>query len=125
MHLQRWPSSSNGRSRTVACGDFVWTVATASDSSVGFEQQVVQSLNLLDDDLRKAGSARTHIISLQVLLSDIADRPKFDRLWQEWIGPNPLHWPQRACFGAPLAPGLLVELMAVAAASSATLGGQT
>ena len=64
------------------------------------------------------GSARTHLLSLQVMLTDISCRNAFDTLWNEWVGPNPEHWPQRACFQAALAPGLLVELVAVAAPAS-------
>ena len=117
MPIERWSSSSKGRSRTVAYGGVIWTVANATDSSATFEDQVAQSLGVLESHLREAGSARTHLLSLQVILSDIANRGAFDTLWQEWIGSNPEHWPQRACFQATLAPGLLVELIAVAAPS--------
>jgi enamine deaminase RidA (YjgF/YER057c/UK114 family) len=70
---------------------------------------------MLDEHLTMTGSARTHLLTLQVMLTDISNRNAFDTLWMEWIGPNPEHWPQRACFQAALAPGLLVELVAVAA----------
>jgi enamine deaminase RidA (YjgF/YER057c/UK114 family) len=49
------------------------------------------------------------------LLADIADRPAFDQRWCTWIGDEPGHWPQRAVFGAALAPGLLIEIVATAA----------
>lgn len=99
----------------VAHAGLVWTVANARDASQPFEAQVAESLQMLETHLQRAGSARTHILSLQVLLVDIAQRAAFDALWREWIGPNPEHWPQRACFQAELAPGLLIELVAVAA----------
>jgi len=124
MHIERRPSNSDGRSLTVAFSDFVWTVATARDNTSAFEHQVGQSLDLLGRNLELADSARTHILSLQVLLTDIANRPEFDVLWQEWIGSDPRHWPQRACFGASLAPGLLIELVAVAARSSVPLAAE-
>lgn len=50
-----------------------------------------------------------------MLLVDIADRAEFDRQWTAWIGADPMHWPQRACHQAALAPGLAIELIAVAA----------
>jgi enamine deaminase RidA (YjgF/YER057c/UK114 family) len=120
MHVERWPIHGKGRSRTVAYGNLVWTVANATDIEASFEVQVAQSLRMLEAHLTEAGSARTHLLSLQVILTDIASRPAFDRQWQEWIGPNPDHWPQRACFQSGLAPGLQIELIVVAAPISAS-----
>lgn len=97
MAIQRWPSSSPGRSRVVSDGGRVHTVANATDANAGFDEQVRQSLAMLESHLQAAGSARTHILSLQVLLADIADRPAFDAIWTPWIGPDASHWPQRAC----------------------------
>lgn len=124
MHVERWAGAASGRSRAIAYGNVVWTVATAADTSAGFESQAVQSLEALESHLEQAGSARTHVLSLQVLLTDIENRPAFDKLWQEWIGSSPEHWPQRACYQAALAPGLLVELVAVAALKSASQSSQ-
>lgn len=121
MHIERWSSISPGRSRTVSAGGLVWTVANARQPSAPFEAQVAESLAMLDEHLREAGSARTQLLSLQVLLTDIGQRAAFDRLWQAWVGPEPDHWPQRACYQAELAPGLLIELVAVAALATATL----
>jgi enamine deaminase RidA (YjgF/YER057c/UK114 family) len=116
--IRRWPSGAAGRSRTVAAGGFAWTVANATDPSAGFEAQVRESLRMLDSHLEEAGSSRGSLVSVQVLLANIGDRPAFDALWVDWIGPDPAHWPQRACFQAALAPGLLVEIIAVAETSS-------
>jgi enamine deaminase RidA (YjgF/YER057c/UK114 family) len=113
--IRRWPGSANGRSRMVAFADLVWTVANAADASAPFDEQVAQSLHMLEQHLVAAGSARSHLLSLQVILSDMAQREAFDRQWTAWIGPDPAYWPQRACFQSGLAPGLLVELVAVAA----------
>ena len=120
MQIDRWPASAPGRSRVVSCSGLVRTVANARDASRPFDAQVAESLHMLDAHLQQAGSARTHILSVQVLLTDIAMRGDFDRLWQAWIGPDPAHWPQRACYQAGLAPGLLVELVVVAASASAS-----
>lgn len=106
----------------VAYGGLVWTVANATDPTAGFEAQVGQSLQMLEAHLLEAGSARTHLLSLQVILADIANRDAFDRQWQAWIGNDPGHWPQRACFQSGLAPGLQIELVAVAAAVAASQG---
>jgi enamine deaminase RidA (YjgF/YER057c/UK114 family) len=123
----RWPTGAPGRSRVVRHAGLVWTVANARTPSAPFAEQVSQSLAMLDAHLAEAGSARTHLLSLQVLLTDIGLRPDFDLAWTAWIGPDPRHWPQRACFQAALAPGLDIELVATAAAASAPLvvGGRT
>jgi enamine deaminase RidA (YjgF/YER057c/UK114 family) len=120
MAIERWPSGGRGRSRTVAYAGLIWTVANATDAAAGFETQVSQSLEMLEKHLHEAGSARTHLLSLQVILADIANRDAFDRQWRAWIGDDPEHWPQRACFQSGLAPGLQVELVAVAAPLAAS-----
>ncbi|HQR08588.1 MAG TPA: Rid family hydrolase [Gemmatales bacterium] len=118
MQIERWSSKSNGRSRTVAFGDLIWTVAHGLPTETSFELQASQSLSMLEAHLLEAGSAKTHLLSVQVILTNIANRQVFDRYWQEWIGPHPEHWPQRACYQGSLAPGLLGELIAVAARAS-------
>lgn len=124
MTINRWPSTAQGRSRTVAYGGLVWTVANATDTSADFATQVAQSLAMLESHLTEAGSARSHLLSLQVILTEIANRDAFDQQWREWIGPDPAHWPQRVCFQAALAPGLRVELAAVAAPASVAQGSR-
>jgi enamine deaminase RidA (YjgF/YER057c/UK114 family) len=86
--IKRWSGAARGRSRAVAYGDLVWTVATATDLTADFEGQVAQSLQILEAHLTMAGSARTHLLSVQVMLTDIALWSAFDTLWQEWIGPT-------------------------------------
>ncbi len=121
MEIKHWSSSGQGRSRTVMSDTMVWTVANATDATANFETQVAQSFAVLDRHLAEAASARTHIVSLQVILADIASRDAFDVLWRDWIGPEPAHWPQRACYQAVLAPGLLIELVVTAAPVTAKL----
>ena len=113
--ITRWPSGAPGRSRTVRHGDTVYTVANARHLPAPFDAQVIESLAMLDAHLAEAGSSRAGLLSIQVLLTDIAQRPEFDRHWLAWIGDDPAHWPQRACWQAALAPGLMIELIAVAA----------
>lgn len=117
MNIERWPSGAEGRSRTVAHGGLVWTVANATDpaSAPDFPAQVTQTLEALDAGLREAGSSREQLLSVQVMLASLAMKSAFDEVWCAWIGPDPAHWPQRACFEGKTAPGLLIEIMAVAA----------
>ncbi len=115
MNIERFTGAAVGRSRSVAYAGLVWTVSNARDTSADFVAQVDETLALLDASLAEAGSSRERLLSVQVLLVDIADRDVFDARWRAWIGPDPAHWPQRAVYGAPLAPGLLIEIIATAA----------
>ena len=123
-NIHRWPSGAPGRSRTVRHADTVYTVANARQPSAPFADQVEQSLAMLETHLAEGGSSRSSILSIQVLLADIDRHPEFDRQWVEWIGDDPAHWPQRAVQQAALAPGLLVELIVVAAVEPGSGGAQ-
>lgn len=113
--IQRRAGSAAGRNRSVALGAMLWTVANATQADAGFDTQVAQTFDVLDASLREAGSSRARMLSVQVILADITDKARFDALWLSWIGADPQGWPQRACYGATLSGGLLVELIVVAA----------
>lgn len=115
MRIERWCGTAAGRAATVARGNLVWTVSNARTLSAGFESQVAETLELLEAALSMAGSDKTQLLSVQVILSDIATREMFNEIWCTWIGDNSDHWPQRAVLGGSLAPGLLIEIIATAA----------
>ncbi|MEO6462056.1 MAG: Rid family hydrolase [Candidatus Eisenbacteria bacterium] len=117
MNIERWPAGAPARSRTVAHAGLVWTVAHATDpaSAPDFPAQITQTLAALDEGLREGGSSRDRVLSVQVMLASLAMKSAFDELWCAWIGPDAAHWPQRACFEGKSAPGLLLEITAVAA----------
>lgn len=106
----------------MAFGGTVWTVSNARNVNAGFEAQVRETFEILDSFLAQAGSDKTRLLSVQVILADIEARDSFNELWCQWIGADPAHWPQRAVYGAGLAPGLLIELIAVAARPSGNTG---
>lgn len=114
MRIERWGSSSEGRSHTVAHGNTVWAVSNARNLKLGFTEQVTETLEFLQGSLQQAGTDKSNLLSVQIILTDIANRQVFDELWCQWIGGNPQHWPQRAVYGAALAPGLLIEVIATA-----------
>lgn len=124
MKTERWGSGAAGRNHTVARGDTVWTVANARNLPAGFREQASETLAILESFLVQAGSDKSNLLSVQVVLADIADRDAFNEIWCAWIGPDPDHWPQRAVIGAALAPGLLVELIATAARPAVSPGGR-
>jgi enamine deaminase RidA (YjgF/YER057c/UK114 family) len=110
----RWPSASGGRSRVVARGAQVFAVANASDAGLDFGGQLAQALAMLDQHLAHAGASRAGLLSVQIFITDFANKPALDLAWGQWIGDNSDAWPQRAVIGAQLDGGLLVEMVAVA-----------
>jgi enamine deaminase RidA (YjgF/YER057c/UK114 family) len=117
VNIERWPASGAGRSRASALGEIVWLIANATEPTADFRAQVARTFAAMDGTLRAAGSSRAQLISVQVLLSEMGNKPAFDEMWLTWIGPDPSGWPQRSCVQVGLAPGLLVEIVAVAARS--------
>lgn len=86
----------------------------AEDGSTGIEDQTRAVLAQIDARLAEAGSDRTRLISVTVLLADIADFEAMNRVWVEWLaGDAP---PARATFQTALArEHWRVEMTAVAA----------
>lgn len=114
MVISRFRGGAAGRNRAVAANGFVWAVAVAADDSLDVAGQTRQCLDSLAHSLAEAGSDRGRIVSAQVYLADIATKPQMDAVWNEWIGEDWRGWPQRACVGAGLEGGTLVEIVLVA-----------
>lgn len=107
-------NSPPGRSISTSYKDLVWTVATASDESLDLAGQTSQALSILEDNLAELGSDKTRIVSAQVYIANIDDKPIMDEVWRDWIGSNPEHWPQRACLGVDLGGHWLIEVTVTA-----------
>ena len=114
MSIRRFRGGDVGRNRAVAANGFVWAVAVAEDDTLDVTGQTRQCLASLDRSLAAAGSDRTRIVSAQVFMVDIRRKAEMDTAWSEWIGDDWRHWPQRACVGAELEGGTLVEIVVVA-----------
>ncbi len=84
-----------GRNASSAYKDLVWAVGTAKDTTVGIEEQTIQTLAALDKLLQEQGSA-------------------MDRIWCDWLGNDPQHWPQRVCIGVDLHGDMLIEISVTA-----------
>jgi enamine deaminase RidA (YjgF/YER057c/UK114 family) len=102
-----------GRSRTVAYGGLLFTVATAATKFPSLREQTADALQVLEGRLREAGSDRTRLLSCTVYITDMARKPEMNEAWLAWVDPD--HAPQRACIGAALEGDDLVEIVAVAA----------
>lgn len=120
MHtIERVPSGHAGRSRSCAYGDIVYTVATAADTSLDIVGQTHQALAALSNRLEDLGSHASRMLSAQVLLANMDSKSTVDDIWAQWIGDNPQHWPQRACYGVDLGGRLLIEIIVTAARGNA------
>ena len=111
-------NSPAGRSVCSGYRDLVWAVATATDESLDLASQTKQALENLDKNLAELGADKTSILSAQVFLADIDDKPVMDEVWNSWIGDNSQHWPQRACVGVSLGGHWLVEITVTAVRSN-------
>jgi enamine deaminase RidA (YjgF/YER057c/UK114 family) len=86
----------------------------AADYDGTIEKQTAEALAAVERLLAQAGSSKSKLLSVQVVLNNIADFAAMNTVYDAWIDPaNP---PARACIEARLAhPALKVEVIAVAA----------
>lgn len=92
-------------------------ISTRADGSLALGDIVEQSectLQALKDALERAGSSMDRVVHLTIYLTDMADRPAFNEVYQRFFSKP---WPVRAAVGvASLAfDGMRVEVTAMAA----------
>jgi enamine deaminase RidA (YjgF/YER057c/UK114 family) len=89
---------------------------TALDRSQGIEGQLQQVFRRIEEHLQDAGSDKTRILSVWVLLKDVQrDFAALNSAWEAWIPQGCA--PARATWQAALAaPEILVEMIVTAAA---------
>lgn len=112
--IERKQGGAAGRNKSTAYKDLVWTVATASDTNQGIEGQTRLTLEMIEANLAELGTDKFSMLSVQVFIANMADKPAMDAVWCEWIGEDPAHWPQRACLGVDLAGDDLIEIVVTA-----------
>ena len=111
--MKRFPGGSEGRCGAVVSGGLVYAVATDPVCAEGITEQTRNTLQDMEKILIKAGSGKIGLIQATVYLNDISNKPEMDSVWREWIGPEE-NWPQRACVGAGLDDGYLIEVVVIA-----------
>lgn len=110
--ITRFPGSVAGRSSAVAYDGLVFTVATADTYELDMRKQAAEALANLDTQLAVAGTDKSRLLSCTVYITDMALKPQMNEVWDQWVDmSNP---PQRACIGAGLEDGDLIEIVAVA-----------
>jgi enamine deaminase RidA (YjgF/YER057c/UK114 family) len=112
--IERRSGIYDGRNKSSAYKDLVWTVATSSDTSVGIAEQTKLTLDTIQTNLVELGSDKTSIVSAQVYIANMAEKNLMDSVWKSWFGQNPEHWPQRACLGVNLEGDVLIEITVTA-----------
>ena len=102
-------------SGAVVHGGLVWLAGqVADDAGLDAEGQTADILRQVDELLRRAGTDKTRLLSVTVVLADIADTPAMNRAWDRWL--DPAAKPARMTIQAPLVdPSWRVEITGVAA----------
>ena len=112
LPITRIAGSVARRSSVVAHNGMVYTVATADTYELDMRKQTAEALANLDAQLAKAGTDKSRLLSVIVYITDMALKPQMNEIWDQWVDmKNP---PQRACIGAALEEGDLIEIVATA-----------
>ena len=104
-------------SPVVVSGDLVFTagqVAIDAEGSIvpgGIQEQTEQVLDNVERCLAAAGCSLDDVVKILAFLSDLEDFEGFNRVYARRFS-NP--YPARSTVGVRLAPGLLIEVEAVA-----------
>jgi enamine deaminase RidA (YjgF/YER057c/UK114 family) len=112
--IERKRGNYNGRNKSSAYRDLVWTVATSSDTTLDISGQTELALEIIQGNLIELGSDKNRIVSAQVYIADMNSKSAMDIVWCEWFGENPQDWPQRACLGVALEGDVLIEITVTA-----------
>lgn len=104
--------------QVVVANGFLFTTCTPDkpyDPALSARRQAEQALARLDQRLALAGSDRTKIVQVQVVLADIRYFDEVNAAWNAWVDPD--HLPARVCHAADLGrPDIKVELVVTALA---------
>ncbi len=102
-------------SGAVVHGGLVWLAGQVPDDVTGdAEAQTADVLRQVDALLAEAGTDKTRLLNVTVVLRDIRDAPAMNRAWDAWL--DPAHKPARMTIQAPLVdPAWRVEITGVAA----------
>ena len=86
----------------------------SSDENLDTTGQTQNVLDQIDSLLAQAGTDKSHILMCQIFISDLANFPAMNQVWERWVSAG--HTPPRATIQAPLAnPKWLVEIVITAA----------
>lgn len=102
-------------SGAVVHGGLVYLAGQVPDVTSGdAEAQTTDVLRQIDALLADAGTSKARLLTVQIILADIADAPAMNRAWDAWL--DPANKPARFTIQAPLVnPAWRVEVTGIAA----------
>jgi len=114
MSINRIESTAR-MTKAVVHGNTVYLSGiTADDRTETVEVQCQQIVDKIDALLAQAGTSKSNLLSAQIWLTDINNWARFNTVWDAWVDPE--NTPARATVEGKLAaPGLLIEIMVIAA----------
>jgi enamine deaminase RidA (YjgF/YER057c/UK114 family) len=101
------------RGRSVIYHGAVTTVATSDTKPPSLYAQALDALTVIDRNLIEAGTDKSRSLTAMVYITDMRNKPEFNRAWDEWV--DRANLPMRACLGVSLEGDDLVEIVVTAA----------
>ena len=112
--VQRFDVGTRLSEMTVHNGTCYLAGQVAADGSQDMAGQTKQVLAAIDALLARAGSDKSKLLMVQIFITDLADFPAMNALWEAWLPAG--HAPARATVVAKLAkPEWKVEMVVTAA----------
>lgn len=114
MSIQRFHVGPRMSDMAVHNGTVYLAGQVADDTSQDIGGQTRQVLATIDKLLAEAGSDKTKILSTTIYITDMANFPAMNAVWDAWVAKG--NTPPRATVEAQLAkPAYLVEITVIAA----------
>ena len=118
MTIRRLAEEARLSGATIGGGLIFLAGQVADDATLDAEGQTTDILAQIDALLAVAGTDKRALLSITVVLADIADAPAMNRAWDRWL--DPAAKPARMTIQAPLVdPRWKVEITGVALAPAA------
>lgn len=115
MTIKRLAEEQRLSGATVAGGFIFLAGQVADDSSLDAEGQTADILAQIDALLAEAGTDKSALLQVQIILADITDAPAMNRAWDRWL--DVANKPARMTIEAKLVdPAWKVEITGIALA---------
>lgn len=114
IHIRRLAPEARLSGAVIHGGTVYLAGQVADDPSADAFGQTLDILRQIDRLLADAGTDKQHLLSVQIILADLADFPAMNRAWDAWL--DQAHKPARMTIEARLAnPAWRVEITGIAA----------